>query len=290
MMRRLWKYFLATRPLESALMIGFPLIGALIALGEWRDIGLLLARFFVATYPLVMYVYCLNSYGGVAHDRGNARLNGNPAVTGEVSPRELVDLAYAGAFVSGLLYSLWFPRCLIPWLLILANWTIYSHPALYAKGKPIAGSLVHFAGGVLQFLLGYAAVRPLDRRAAALGVYFALAFAAGHLNHEVMDFEPDRAAGLRTNAVAFGPRRMFAVAFGIFALAFAYLLVLTIAGWISWRYSWPYLAIFFPHLLLHARATAGEWTGYDRTYQAVYRALFVAAGFALAGAKWLELA
>jgi 4-hydroxybenzoate polyprenyltransferase len=290
MMRQIWKYLLATRPFESALMIGFPLIGALIGLREWTGVGRLVLHFFVATYPLVMYVYCLNSFGGLSHDAINERLYDNPAVTGEVSPNELIGLAFGGAFLSGLLYFLWFPRCLVPWLLIVINWTLYSYPRVYAKGRPIAGSLVHFIGGVLQFLLGYAATHPLDRAGLLLGVYFALAFAAGHLNHEVKDFEPDQAAGLHTNAVAFGPRRVFSAAFFIFFAAFVYLLFLSVFRVIAWRYSWPYLAIFFPHLLLHIRATGRQWTGYDRTYQFVYRALFVLAGFALAGAKWLTVA
>ncbi|NLH48375.1 MAG: UbiA family prenyltransferase [Myxococcales bacterium] len=289
MIRKLWQYLLATRPIESCLMIGFPLIGLFIALADWRGIGWLIGKFFIATYPLVMYVYCLNSYGGLAHDVVNQRLSGNPAVTGEVSARELLWLAYGGVFFSGLLYFLWFPHCLLPWLLIIGNWTLYSHPAVYGKSLPLVGTFLHLIGGVLQFLLGYAAVRPLDRTSLLIGAYFALVFAAGHINHEVKDYEPDCTAGLRTNAVVFGPRRMFSFAFFLFAFAFAYLSVLSLAGVIAFRFAWPYLAIFFPHLLLHWRAVRGEWTGYDRTYQIVYRTLFVIAGVFLVFAKWRAL-
>lgn len=287
MTRTLWQYLQATRPIESCLMIGFPLIGTIIALESWAGIGWLVLKFFVATYPLVMYVYCLNSYGGRSHDLINERLNQNPAVTGDVSPRELLALTFGGAFASGLLYYLWFPHCLLPWLLIIGNWTLYSHPRIYAKGRPIVGTLVHFVGGVLQFVLGYAAVRPIDTVAVLSGVYFSLVFSAGHLNHEVKDYEPDQAAGLTTNAVMFGPRRMFGIAFAVFTFAFAYLSLLTWRGVIAWHIAWPYLAIFIPHAALHWRATRGQWSGYDHTYQVVYRCLFVAAGVALAVSKWL---
>ncbi|MDP8221902.1 MAG: UbiA prenyltransferase family protein [Candidatus Lernaella stagnicola] len=288
-MRKLWQYLQATRPIESCLMIGFPLIGTFIALQAWSGIGLLIVKFFIATYPLVMYVYCLNSFGGLEHDRINARLNMNPAVTGEVSPRELVMLSLGGAFLSGLLYYFWFPNCLLPWLLIVANWTFYSHPRIYAKSRPIFGTLVHFVGGVLQFLLGYAAARPIDAEGVLIGAYFSLVFSAGHLNHEVKDYEPDQVAGLQTNAVVYGPRRMFSIAFAVFTLAFFYLLILAWHDVIPWRYAGPYLLIYVPHLALHVRATRGEWKGYDRTYQVVYRTLFVLAGLALAASKWLAL-
>ena len=289
MIVRLWKYLLATRPIESSLMIGFPLIGTLIALPAWQDIGWLVVKFFIATYPLVMFVYCLNSFGGLEHDRLNKRLNGNPAVTGEVTPTELKWLSQGGAFFSGLLYFLWFPHCLLPWLLILGNWTLYSHPRIYAKARPIFGTTLHFAGGVLQLLLGYAAVRPIDWPGVLIAVYFALVFAAGHLNHEVKDYVPDKAAGLSTNAVVYGAERMFSIAFGVFTFAFVYLLVLASAGILAWRLALPYLAIYPFHYLLHRRATSGEWSGYDRTYQMFYRTLFVLAGLILALTQYWTL-
>jgi len=289
MIKKLWQYLLATRPIESSLMIGFPLIGTFIALEQWAGIGWLVLKFFIATYPLVMFVYCFNSYGGLEHDRINRRLNTNPAVTGEVTPTELLRLTYGGAFFSGLLYFLWFPNCLLPWLLIIICWTFYSHPKVYAKARPIAGTTIHFIGGVLQFLLGYAAVQPLSGRAITIAVYFSLVFAAGHLNHEVKDYEPDKEAGLRTNAIVFGPERVFFFAFGVFTFAFAYLLALSFGGVLSWRYALPYLAIYPIHYMLHQRATSGEWTGYDRTYQVVYRSLFVIAGMALVALKYWTL-
>jgi 4-hydroxybenzoate polyprenyltransferase len=282
MMKKIWQYLLATRPIESCLMIGFPLIGAFIALDSWDSFGWLVLKFFIATYPLVMYVYCLNSYGGREHDRVNERLNRNPAVTGEVTPREMLGLTFGGAFASGVLYFLWFPHCLLPWMLIIANWTLYSHPAIYAKSKPLAGTTVHFIGGVLQFVLGYAAVRPIDAAAVLIGVYFSLVFSAGHLNHEVKDHDADLAAGLKTNAVVFGPQRMFGVAFAIFTFAFLYLAALVWRGVVDLHLAWPYLAIYVPHLVLHVRAKQG----YDRKYQIVYRSLFVLAGVLLAVSKW----
>jgi len=289
MIKKIWQYWLATRPVEATLMIGFPLIGMFLGLSAWHQVGWLLLKFYIATYPLVMYVYCLNSYGGLEHDRINQRLSDNPAVTGEVTPFELLILTYGGAFFSGLLYFLWFPGCLFPWLLIIFNWTLYSHPSIYAKARPITGTSIHFLGGILQFLLGWGAVHSIDGHSILIAIYFSLIFSAGHLNHEVKDHDPDKAAGLTTNAVAFGPEKVFSFAFGVFTFAFFYLLILSLFKILAWRYALPYLAIYPFHLLLHRQATHGAWTGYNRMYQVVYRTLFVTAGAILVLAKWWSL-
>jgi len=289
MKKKLWQYFLATRPIEATLMIGFPLIGMLIALDDWTRVGALILKFTVATYGLVMYVYCLNSWGGREHDLANQRLNTNPAVTGEVTPNELLGLTIGGAIVSGLLYQLWFPHCRWFWLLIIVNWTFYSHPRLYYKSQPVRGTIIHFIGGVLQFLLGYAAVRPTGGTAWAVAVYFSLAFAGGHLNHEVMDYDADKEAGLKTSAVVFGPQRMFRIAFRVFTVAFYYLILLVVIGAIELKFVWPYLTTYLPHWWLYRRVNTGEWRGYDRKYQHIYRTLFVLAGLLLALIKWRAL-
>lgn len=288
-MKKLWLYLLATRPIESVLMIGFPLIGMMMALEDRLGLAWLAIKFFIATYPLVMYVYCLNFYGGLEHDRGNARLSDNPAVTGAVTPRELLLLTGGGAVLSGGLYYWWFPLCLPVWALIIVNWTLYSHPAFYYKARPIAGSIIHFCGGVLQFVLGFAAVKPLNATAMLIGVYFAMVFAAGHMNHEVKDHEADLAAGLRTNAVKYGPRYMFNIAFLLFTFAFAYLVLISALGIVPWALSGAYLAVYPPHLAMHLYAVTGRRTGYSRTYQVIYRALFLSAGVVLVIIQWQAL-
>lgn len=290
MIKKLWQYLLATRPTEASMMVGFPLIGLLIGLRDWESAGLLVFKFFIATYPLVTYVYCLNSLGGLEHDRHNARLRDNPVVSGKISLTELKWLIYGGAFFSGLLYFLWFPSCVVLWLLIMGNWTLYSHPRIYAKARPYAGTILHFTGGILQFMLGYVVVRSWDLSGILIAVYFALTFAAGHLNHEVKDHDADKEADLRTNAIVFGPERVFSFAFNMFTFAFAYLLTLSVGGVLSWRYSLPYLVVYPFHYYLHRQATTGEWSGYDKKYQMQYRFLFVFAGVFLVLLKWRALA
>jgi 4-hydroxybenzoate polyprenyltransferase len=74
--------------------------------------------------------------------------------------------------------------------------------------------------------LGYTLFGPLDQRGVLIAVFFALTFTAGHLNHEVSDFDVDRQNRLKTNAVAFGKRRTFVAGLAVFTLAYVWLLIL----------------------------------------------------------------
>ena len=55
---------------------------------------------------------------------------------------------------------------------------------------------------MLHFLLGYSVFRVVDARSLAVGCFFALAFSAGHLIHEVRDLEGDRRNGIGTARAA----------------------------------------------------------------------------------------
>src|SRR5205085_12654992 len=76
--------------------------------------------------------------------------------------------------------------------------------------------------------LGYAVGHSVDARGVALGLFFGLVFAAGHLNQEVRDHESDLANAITTSAVVFGPRRGFLASFWLFTAA--YLLIAGLAA------------------------------------------------------------
>ena len=294
MIRRIIIFLKAIRALESLLMTGFPLIGFIIAMhpGAFESVGQMVgivALFCFSTFFLVIYVYCFNSWGGIEADRLNQRLDDHPVLTGDITERQLRIITYTGVALNLMLYYAFFPRCFFLAPFIAINWTIYSHPKIMAKAKPLAGTTVHFIGGVLQLLLGYVVLMPYDMRGVLASIYFALVFAAGHVNHEVKDHDADLEAGLKTNAVVFGPRRMLFVAFAMFTAAFFYLLAITLAGFMTWSESWPFLAIYPVHLLLHRRMMATlQDRVYDRQYQRLYRLLFMAAGIVLLFTKLYE--
>lgn len=294
MIRRAVIFLRTIRALESMLMTGFPLIGLIIAMhaGAFESPLDLLRTVFLfcfSTFFLVIYVYSFNSWGGMEADRLNKRLDDHPVLTGDISERQLRIIAYGGVAANLFLFYEFFPRCFFLAPFIAINWTFYSHPKIMAKARPIAGTTLHFIGGVLQLLLGYVVLMPYDARGVLASIYFALVFAAGHLNHEVKDHDADRQAGLETNAVVFGPRRMLSVAFAVFTAAFLYLLAITYLGYMTWWESWPFLVIYPVHLRLHRRMMAdlGERI-YDIDYQRKYRFLFLAAGAVLLVTKLVE--
>ena len=294
MTRRIVIFLKAIRALESLLMTGFPLIGFVIALqpgafSSFRDLLSTVLLFCFSTFFLVIYVYAFNSWGGIDADRLNVRLDDHPVLTGDITEKQLRIIAYVGIAANLLLYYAFFRRCFFLAPFIAINWTIYSHPKIMAKARPIAGTSVHFSGGVLQLLLGYVAVASFDARGILAAIYFALVFAAGHLNHEVKDHDADLEAGLKTNAVFFGPKRVLSLAFFVFTVAFVYLFIITAAGYMGWHESWPFLAIYPVHLVLHRRmmSSLGEQV-YEIGYQKTYRLLFFGAGAILVITKLIE--
>jgi 4-hydroxybenzoate polyprenyltransferase len=217
------------------------------------------------------------------------RLDEHPVLTGDMTENQLRYLAYAGLVINLLLYYNFFPRCFILAPFIALNWTFYSHPKVLAKARPITGTTLHLIGGILQLLLGYVVVAGFDLKGLLISVYFALVFSAGHLNHEVKDHDADLEAGLRTNAIVFGPRKMLSFAFLVFSFAFVYLFLITLAGPMGWSESWPFLAIYPVHLILHRRMMdARSPEAYDVAYQRNYRLLFLVAGLILTITKLIE--
>jgi 4-hydroxybenzoate polyprenyltransferase len=287
MIQRVFIFLKTIRAFESALMTGFPLIGLIVALtpGAFESPIQLIGTatlFCFSTFFLVIYVYCLNSWGGIEADRLNERLDDHPVLTGEISERQLRFISYFGLVANLVLYAIFFPQCFVLAPFIAIVWTFYSHPRLMGKARPFAGTILHFIGGVLQILLGYVVVSGFDTKGILISIYFSLVFSAGHLNHEVKDHDADLVAGLKTNAVVFGPRKMLIFAFGVFSAAFCYLFALTVGGVISWSESWPFLAIYPIHLVLHRRMMEASFdTVYDKRYQRNYRLLFLGAGIIL---------
>jgi 4-hydroxybenzoate polyprenyltransferase len=279
MIRRIVVFLKTIRAVESTLMCGFPLIGTLFAVDEFsRGLVHSVIRFLVATYGLVIYVYVLNSWGGLETDRKNRRLEDHPVLTGEVTANHLMAVFYIGLAVSFALYLLWVPQCFPIALAIASIWTMYSHPDIMAKARPIFGNLVHFSGGILQFLLGWILLKPIEGAGLLLAVYFAGIFSAGHLNHEVMDHDADREMGLRTNAVVFGPHRMLSVAFGFFTFWSIYLFAITIYGFVPASWTIPFLVVYPIHAIAHFKFRPAPGETYRLEYQKIYRALYVAAG------------
>ena len=233
-----------------------------------------LSIFLIGSILLVAHVFTLNDWADIAH--------GLKAPDPQVSSRRLfwfsIFLLIAGLLVFGLISS----RVVVLGAIVTALGFFYSHPKLTFKGTPIASSFPHLVGGLFHFLLGYAVFSPIDSRGVLIALFFALTFTAGHLNHEVRDFELDSKTNARTNAVAFGKRPAFIAGLIVFTCAYLCLFVL---GWFRFvPRPLAFLALLFCplHLYWSLRALRHQLNPetLDR-FQFQYRALYAVIGIGM---------
>jgi 4-hydroxybenzoate polyprenyltransferase len=191
-----------------------------------RRQGILLA----GSLALTTHVFVVNDWAGYGTDaRDPRRALAGPEAHGV--PRDgLALLAVALLAVAGALLAVLGTAAVALGAGIAALGLVYSLAPRLGKATPGAASLNHLVGGALHFLLGWTLVHDAGTEGVALSLFFGLVFAAGHLNQEVRDLEGDRANGIRTCAVAFGPRWALRASFALFTLADVLLLALATAG------------------------------------------------------------
>lgn len=277
----LFRALRVVRHLEVLLFSGAPLLGVAFAGGLRTGNVPDVVTFLVANGLLFAHIFAFNDWGNVAKDLQDPRRSGRTFVRHGLSPGSMLALTLAlgtGALALLLWLSL---SCFLLGVVMVVLSALYSHPRLDHRSWPIMSSLNHFTGGVVQFLLGYAVVRPVDSAAVLMGIYFAIVLIAGHLVQELRDLDGDRLTGVSTNAVRFGRRRTFLISSFLFALSYAYLASLAHiqvapAAWLSFGWVAP----------LHFWFSWRTWRTPLRTpdlqrYQIVYRSVFVVIGAAM---------
>jgi len=260
---------------EVFLLQGTPLMGVVFSIGTITAGKLeMLLLFLFGSILLVAHVFTLNDWADVAH--------GLKAPDPQVPSRRLFWFSLSLLVASLLAFALIGLRVVILGLIVAALGFFYSHPKLNAKGTPVASSIPHLVGGLFHFLLGYAVFLPIDERGILIALFFALTFMAGHLNHEVRDFDLDSHNNARTNAVAFGKRPAFLA--GLIVFTFAYL-CLFVLGWFRFiPRPLAFLALlFYPlHLYWSLRALRSQLSPekLDR-FQIQYRVLYAVIGISM---------
>src|SRR5436190_3220095 len=260
---------------EVIVLQGTPLMGALFSIGAVTTANLeTLVVFLIGSILLVAHVFTLNDWADIAH--------GLKAADPLVSSRRLFWFSLFLLIAALLVFSLIGARVVIFGAIVAVLGFFYSHPKLNFKGTPIASSLPYLLGGIFHFLLGYAVFSEIDQRGVFIALFFALTFAAGHLNHEVRDFELDQETNARTNAVAFGKRATFVAGLIVFTSAY---LCLFLLGWFRFvpRPLSFFAAVFYPlHLYWSLRALRGQLQPeiVDR-FQVQYRALYALIGIGM---------
>jgi 4-hydroxybenzoate polyprenyltransferase len=267
---------------EVCVLQGTPLIGAMFSIGSLTlDKAFVLAAVVMGSLSLVAHVFVLNDWSGIHGDLRDPARAGRTFVAKGASRTGLGYLATALLVLALSLFWLAGTTTFVVAIAIAGASALYSAPAFHMKGLPIFNSALHFVGGVLHFLLGYAAFSAIDGRGVVIGCFFALVFTAGHLTHEVRGHEGDFLNGIRTNAVVFGKKFSFIASLVLFTAAYALLAVLATFGIV------PHVlllaAMLYPlHLRMSLRALreglAPEGLG---RLQRCYRLLYAVIGFAM---------
>lgn len=269
---------------EVLVLQGTPLLGAIFAASYCYSVGhsaMALLLLVIGNVLLVAHVFLLNDWAGVHQDlRDPARTAGVFLHRG-VRRSEIGWLLLLLLAASLAIFSHLGRMTLLVALMIAAASALYSAPPAHWKGVPLANSFLHLLGGVLHFLLGYSIFQEVDAKGMEIGLFFAVVFSAGHLVQEVRDHEADLRNGIRTNAVMFGKRRIFATSFLLFTLANALLLVLALTGSVPEALSLV-VGLYPLHLYWTLQTWREDLTGESvRRLQMRYRWLYAGIGAAM---------
>lgn len=230
--------------------------------------------FLIGSILLVAHVFTLNDWADIAH--------GLKAPDPLVSSLRLFWFSIFLLIASLLVFGLINERVVVLGVIVAVLGFFYSHPKLNFKGTPIASSVPHLIGGIFHFLLGYAVFSEIDRRGVFIALFFALTFTAGHLNHEVRDFELDQKNNARTNAVAFGKQKTFVAGLTLFTCAY---LCLFLLGWfrlVPRALAIVALVLYPLHLFWSLRVLGSQFRPevVDR-FQTQYRSLYALIGIGM---------
>ena len=260
-------------------MLGFPLVGVLFAVNDLSIAAIGKGTWFLfAILFLFISIYTFNAYSGRNPDSENPRL---------VSVRQGEErkfLAITALFLVLSSLALWVLdiALMVLGLISFLLWAFYSYPEIGLKNRPIAGTLVHFVSQNIHFQMGYLVLAAVSTRSLLVGVFFALLFSGGHIQHELIDYEADKKATIRTNAVEFGREKALAIELAIFLAAAIYWLFLFGQGILTPYEFYPFAAasaLQLITLLVLWRRIADDQR-YSLLNRSLYRLYFLLAGLA----------
>jgi 4-hydroxybenzoate polyprenyltransferase len=160
---------------------------------------------------------------------------------------------------------------------------MYSGNIFFLKRVPVISSLIHGIGATLGFLIGYTFRGNFDLEGIMFGSFFGIIYAAGHLNHEISDFESDRRSGIATNPNLFGKKNSFIASFILFSLSFIYILVLVFIRMLP-SFIVIGVFLFYPPYLISFRKTLKGRLDYRSMidFRRKYRTIFLLWGIFIA--------
>jgi 4-hydroxybenzoate polyprenyltransferase len=285
-MNKLLAFIKSARFAEVSILLGFPMIGLFFAFRSADQLFSLPVFLFVAAiFSLFTAIYAFNGLAGSEDDCHNSRLSDLKGVKTSFIVTLSVSLV-----LSLVLFFLIRPVLALFAAVSFLLWCIYSFPKKGFKYRPLLGTLIHFIGQIIHFLMGYTVLAPLDRGSAAVSVYFALLFSAGHINHELIDHDADKKSGIKTGAVCFGVSAWEKVSLLLFLAAALYISALSLIEKELLKVSFPFMIAGCIHVIFKIctmkRASLQAKFLAERSF---YRILYFAAGIVFILAKIFDL-
>jgi 4-hydroxybenzoate polyprenyltransferase len=177
------------------------------------------------TFPFGLLLYAWNDLSDRATDRANPRKD-SFLFGARGTDRELATIPWtivATQIPFAIFFCGWRGPLFLLWLLgaLVAN-TLYNRPPVALKNRPV-GDVLAQSAYLLVFVLSSWINRrpPLPWTSFVFGALFAM---HSHLFGQILDIEPDRAAGRRTTAVAVGrrPAKLMLTGFLVFESIFIF--------------------------------------------------------------------
>ncbi len=201
MIKVLKRYWQALRFSEVFLMSGFFLIGGIFAINSFDYENILkLLGLGVLSVTIVLSVYSFNSAAGKEKDANNIRLQN----LWNFSEKKFLFFALIFFLISLSLSFVLNKFASILCAITIFLWSLYAHKTNGLKQKAIYGTLIHFFGQIIHFVMAWIIFREFSYEAILIAIFFSLAFSSGHLLHEIIDYECDKNSGFKTSAIKFG--------------------------------------------------------------------------------------
>ena len=160
---------------------------------------------FLLSFPLGVYVFGINDLFDTETDGANPRRRG--WLWGAKVVKEDASWIYPSSLMvaAAMLASSANPIQALVIAIFLPIPLIYSMPPLRLKSRPVLDSISNAAYTYGPYAMGFSMSGGLGFLNPQM-ILFALVFSAAHAIGTVMDMEGDRRAGIRTFAIAYGPR------------------------------------------------------------------------------------
>lgn len=176
----------------------------------------------LGSFLVMASIFAVNDWADINLDSRNTLKRKDTFLEKGIEPKHMLALAIFLAAGGITLFATLSNLHVVTAFFAILFGLAYSVPVSGVRGKsvPVVSSLLHFGGTLLAFMLGALTFMPFDWRALLVASHPGVLISAGHLVHEVEDYEQDRLARCQTNAVRFGRFPVFIVALLLFGFSF----------------------------------------------------------------------